>query len=294
LSVSNLSRNVNEDHLREIFGNYGKVRDAALAIDRVVGLPKGYAYVQYASEYDAERAIAHFHGGQIDGNIIKVEFQSDRRLRAKAERRAAENGDEGKEPPRKADAKRSRERGAAHRNGEYNERASGKSGNKLQRHNECQVKDRNAVKKEESRRRDRRDEGKKPKESDKRPREKESKANAAKDKGKGREKEDRCSKATSERPKSKKSKPTSPPKKSNGRKNSTKQVTKAGSAKRDKKMAGKEKASSNTRGGSAKARASSSSSASSSSGASSSDSSKASSQSSSSSSLRRTTKRRRR
>merc|ERR1719499_2787891 len=76
LSVSNLSRNVYEDHLREIFGNYGKVKEATLAIDKAVGLPKGYAYVEFASERDAESAIAHLHGGQVDGNVIKVEFQS--------------------------------------------------------------------------------------------------------------------------------------------------------------------------------------------------------------------------
>ncbi|CAK0894720.1 unnamed protein product, partial [Prorocentrum cordatum] len=79
LSVSNLSRNVNQEHLKEIFGNYGKVKDATLAIDKVVGLPKGYAYVEFSSEREADSAVSHLHGGQIDGNVIKVEWQDQRK-----------------------------------------------------------------------------------------------------------------------------------------------------------------------------------------------------------------------
>ena len=67
VAVSNLSRNVNEEHLKEIFGNYGKVKEATLAIDKTAGLPKGagcrmneecmrgagYAYVEFYEERDA-------------------------------------------------------------------------------------------------------------------------------------------------------------------------------------------------------------------------------------------------
>merc|ERR1711865_1370120 len=79
LSVSNLTRNVNEDHLQEIFGLYGKVKETTLAVDKNVGLPKGYAYVEYSSEREAEKAVEGLHGGQIDGNVIKVEFQDDKK-----------------------------------------------------------------------------------------------------------------------------------------------------------------------------------------------------------------------
>merc|ERR1712054_78562 len=78
LSVSKLTRNVNEDHLQEIFGLYGKVKEVTLAVDKNVGLPKGYAYVEFSTEREAEKAVEGLHGGQIDGNVITVEFQGDK------------------------------------------------------------------------------------------------------------------------------------------------------------------------------------------------------------------------
>ena len=80
VAVSNLSRNVNEEHLKEIFGNYGKVKEANLAIDKTAGLPKGYAYVEFYEERDADRAISHLNTGQIDGNVIRASWLQSTRL----------------------------------------------------------------------------------------------------------------------------------------------------------------------------------------------------------------------
>ncbi len=41
-----------------------------MAMDRVVGLPRGFAYVEYETRADAERAKLHMDGGQLDGNVI--------------------------------------------------------------------------------------------------------------------------------------------------------------------------------------------------------------------------------
>ena len=41
-----------------------------LAMDRAVGLPRGFAYVEYVTRADAERAKLHMDGGQLDGNVI--------------------------------------------------------------------------------------------------------------------------------------------------------------------------------------------------------------------------------
>uniref|UniRef100_A0A7S0ISX5 RRM domain-containing protein n=1 Tax=Calcidiscus leptoporus TaxID=127549 RepID=A0A7S0ISX5_9EUKA len=72
LHVTNLTRNVNADHLKEIFGNYGSVENVELAIDKNVLLPKGYAYVEFASRAVAEAAIEHMHGGVIDSSRVSV------------------------------------------------------------------------------------------------------------------------------------------------------------------------------------------------------------------------------
>ncbi|EEC78362.1 hypothetical protein OsI_18120 [Oryza sativa Indica Group] len=74
LHVDHLSRNVNEDHLKEIFENYGEVVNVELSMDRVVNLPRGYGYVEFKNRADAEKALLYLDGGQIDGNVVKVRF----------------------------------------------------------------------------------------------------------------------------------------------------------------------------------------------------------------------------
>ncbi|KAJ2906535.1 hypothetical protein MKZ38_001178 [Zalerion maritima] len=70
--VEKLTKNVDEDHLREIFGTYGPIRDLDLPMNRQFGTNRGTAYILFINEADAEAAIAHMHEAQIDGAIINV------------------------------------------------------------------------------------------------------------------------------------------------------------------------------------------------------------------------------
>jgi len=72
LHVQKLTRNVNAEHLREIFGHYGSIENVELAVDHTVGLPKGYAYIEFVSRAAAEDAIKHMDGGEVDSNRISV------------------------------------------------------------------------------------------------------------------------------------------------------------------------------------------------------------------------------
>ncbi|KAL6196755.1 hypothetical protein ACLB2K_032369 [Fragaria x ananassa] len=74
LLIDKLTRNVNEGHLKEIFGNYGEVVNVELAMDRSVNLPKGFGYVEFKMRADAEKALLHMDGGQIDGNVVQAKF----------------------------------------------------------------------------------------------------------------------------------------------------------------------------------------------------------------------------
>lgn len=71
LVVGNLTRNVTEDHIKEIFGHYGELKSVDLAIDKAVNLPKGFAHVEYVKHDDAEKAINFMNGAQIDGNVVR-------------------------------------------------------------------------------------------------------------------------------------------------------------------------------------------------------------------------------
>mmetsp|Transcript_25839 Transcript_25839/g.21254 ORF Transcript_25839/g.21254 Transcript_25839/m.21254 type:complete len:171 (+) Transcript_25839:80-592(+) len=77
LHISNLTRNINEDHLYEIFGTFcdGGINDIInieLAFDDKVNLPKGYAHITLNNKKAANDIIYYLNNGQIDGNIINI------------------------------------------------------------------------------------------------------------------------------------------------------------------------------------------------------------------------------
>eukprot|EP00656_Telonema_subtile_P023040 TRINITY_DN24349_c0_g2_i1.p1 TRINITY_DN24349_c0_g2~~TRINITY_DN24349_c0_g2_i1.p1 ORF type:complete len:215 (-),score=40.89 TRINITY_DN24349_c0_g2_i1:54-698(-) len=74
LHVNNLTRNVSAKHLEEIFGHYGTIKRVELAMDRRLNLPRGFAYVDFASRAEAEKAMDGMNAGQIDGNKLAIQF----------------------------------------------------------------------------------------------------------------------------------------------------------------------------------------------------------------------------
>ncbi|KAI1077435.1 RNA-binding domain-containing protein [Whalleya microplaca] len=77
--VEKLTKTINEDHLHEIFGQYGPIRDLDLPMNRQYNRNRGTAYILYVNEADAEAAISHMHEAQVDGAIINVSIVLPRR-----------------------------------------------------------------------------------------------------------------------------------------------------------------------------------------------------------------------
>ncbi|KAK2592142.1 hypothetical protein QQS21_010150 [Conoideocrella luteorostrata] len=77
--VERLSKNTNEDHLYEIFGEFGTIKDLDLPINRSSGTNRGTAYILFDREADAEAAISHMHEAQVDGATINVSIVLPRR-----------------------------------------------------------------------------------------------------------------------------------------------------------------------------------------------------------------------
>ncbi|CAG9334448.1 unnamed protein product [Blepharisma stoltei] len=92
LRVTNLTGNVNRNHLYEIFENYGEVKTVELAEKegKEGRLKRGYAYVDMVSGKDALAAKKAMDGGWIDGNVIGVsivdEYRGRRRPRSRYNR----------------------------------------------------------------------------------------------------------------------------------------------------------------------------------------------------------------
>ncbi|KAI2632871.1 RNA-binding domain-containing protein [Xylaria nigripes] len=70
--VEKLSKTINEDHLYEIFGSFGTIRDLDLPMSRQFGTNRGTAYILYVHEDDAFAAISSMHEANVDGAIINV------------------------------------------------------------------------------------------------------------------------------------------------------------------------------------------------------------------------------
>src|SRR3954463_8010586 len=73
LYVGNLSYNVTEPELREVFGEGGKnVVEVKVMMDRETGRPRGFAFVEMGSEEEASQAIQNLTGREIQGRAISV------------------------------------------------------------------------------------------------------------------------------------------------------------------------------------------------------------------------------
>ena len=72
LYVGNLSYDVDQDTLTELFSAYGTVESVNLISDRATGQSKGYAFIEMGSEGEAQAAIAALNESDQLGRAMKV------------------------------------------------------------------------------------------------------------------------------------------------------------------------------------------------------------------------------
>ena len=78
LFVGNLPYSATEQTLRELFGEVGTVREVVLPTDRETGRPRGFAFVEMATEAEATAAIHRFEGHVLDGRRLRVNRAEER------------------------------------------------------------------------------------------------------------------------------------------------------------------------------------------------------------------------
>eukprot|EP01001_Neometanema_parovale_P008436 NODE_4714_length_1027_cov_22.165929_g4510_i0.p1 GENE.NODE_4714_length_1027_cov_22.165929_g4510_i0~~NODE_4714_length_1027_cov_22.165929_g4510_i0.p1 ORF type:complete len:274 (-),score=76.71 NODE_4714_length_1027_cov_22.165929_g4510_i0:158-979(-) len=72
--VSNLSEDIKEQDLRDLFGTYGRLQRVFLAKDRETNESKGFAFVNFFDRADAEKAIEKVSGFGYGHLILQVEW----------------------------------------------------------------------------------------------------------------------------------------------------------------------------------------------------------------------------
>ena len=70
--VGNLSYEVNQEDLNEVFAEYGTVKRVHIPTDRETGRVRGFAFVEMSSESDEEKAIEALDGAEWMERQLKV------------------------------------------------------------------------------------------------------------------------------------------------------------------------------------------------------------------------------
>jgi len=72
LYVGNLSYDVSEAELRELFAAFGTVQSAQVIVDRDTGRSKGFGFVEMGSDQEAIAAVDGLNGRMSGGRALTV------------------------------------------------------------------------------------------------------------------------------------------------------------------------------------------------------------------------------
>ncbi|MQM09523.1 hypothetical protein Taro_042398 [Colocasia esculenta] len=80
LFVAGLSFYTTEQGLSEAFSEFGQVLEAKIVMDRGSGRSKGFGFVTFASEDEAQKAVCEMNGKALNGRTIYVENSKPRQF----------------------------------------------------------------------------------------------------------------------------------------------------------------------------------------------------------------------
>lgn len=72
LYVGNMSFKTTEEDLRAAFGQFGSVADVYVAMDKMTGRPRGFAFVTMGTPEEAKVAAEKINGTDIGGRVLTV------------------------------------------------------------------------------------------------------------------------------------------------------------------------------------------------------------------------------
>jgi RNA recognition motif-containing protein len=70
--VGNLSYNVKENELEEVFKEYGEVTSVKVITDKFTGRSKGFAFVEMPNDEEAQNAIKELNEAELASRNLKV------------------------------------------------------------------------------------------------------------------------------------------------------------------------------------------------------------------------------
>ena len=72
LFVGNLSYQTTDKDLQDFFSQAGVVNNVNLVLDKVTGRSRGFAFVEFATREEAQKAVELFNGKEFQGRPLTV------------------------------------------------------------------------------------------------------------------------------------------------------------------------------------------------------------------------------
>ena len=76
--VGNLDFRTTKEEVEALFSKAGQIDDVFLPVDRDTGRVRGFAFVTFASDEDAAKAIEQFNGYELGGRALRVNQAEER------------------------------------------------------------------------------------------------------------------------------------------------------------------------------------------------------------------------
>ena len=98
--IGNLPFSITLDGLKELFSPYGQIEDAIVMADKFTGRSRGFGFVTFADDSDADKALAEMNNKVIEGRELKVNEARPLEERPEEEPKAEEKPVEQAEEPK--------------------------------------------------------------------------------------------------------------------------------------------------------------------------------------------------
>ena len=86
LYVGNLSYDMTDSDLQNLFAPHGAVQSAQVIVDRDTGRSKGFGFVEMSSDEQAQAAVAALNGQEVNGRTLTVNEARPREERVRGHR----------------------------------------------------------------------------------------------------------------------------------------------------------------------------------------------------------------
>ena len=70
--IGNLNYSTDIESLENVFSDFGEIQTINIVTDRVTGLSRGYGFIEFVTDEQAEKAIVNMNQKRLDGRELKV------------------------------------------------------------------------------------------------------------------------------------------------------------------------------------------------------------------------------